>query len=88
MNFLWKLQKEGEKHTKNILWIYGLQWKKYESGNKIFFCGRECANLWGENMRLIIWIYGYLSWAVHNAHLKMATTASVVIVVVIGINWN
>ena len=46
------------------------------------------ANLWGENMRLIIWIYGYLSWVVHNAHLKMATTASVVIVVVIGINWK
>ena len=22
----------------------------------------DAANLWGENMRLIIWIYGYLSW--------------------------
>ena len=36
------------------------------------------ANLWGENMRLIIWIYGYLAiLLVHNAHLKMAAAAEV-----------
>ena len=37
------------------------------------------ANLWGENMRLIIWIYGYLAILilVHNWLLKMAAAAEV-----------
>ena len=53
--------------------------KEKKSIVRVLFRKIGRANLWGENMRLIIWIYGYLAILilVHNGLLKMAAAAEV-----------